>query len=645
MSIKVKKISLHNVKSFKGYKDFDFDEGDNIFAVSGRNGSGKTTILKSLVLFQKAFFVKYCDCNKYRDDFEREVFKFLSENHSSIKIILNIDGKDRSFFLKRRQDGPFLWDVGGAQHCIDDLGRFWNSSNPSSLILFIDASKSFSEDSVSHQSIGVSKVRPVDLLIESIFYPDRVFSNTYQRLVNDYISDRLVPLKPDRLLYYKVASKLFNDLIPEVELSNFSGKHKDNEFVLLGKGNRNIKQSPYDIRDFSSGEKALFCSMVYLCISASIGILIVDEPENHFHEELLIRFSNALEEFSTKGHLVEKLKGLDVNRQIKSEWIRNVYGEHKVDQIFYLTHSKPLIYKIFSTGKNYYIDGEMKPLVKSKAEDSLREMGLSTVYNKILFVEGKGDASFLESVVSDLNVRIKVLGSCQAVCDAFEKLSLVEQDIHDSIYCFMIDRDGKDDDYFKGLRKKSPKFYDNSFIVLDKHEFENYFLDEKLLVHCYNMLDDLGDGIDEGQVKKDIVEEIDRSKYILLRKESALRLQYIAKEFLLERISGREAPLDDIGKYKEHIEEFFFQEDCIEAFKSVLLDEHKAIFDKYSGLSEGELFDNCDGKKVLSGILNLYSKKLEVKTSKLKRVVHTEAKKDHKFIASNLIGRIQDVFS
>ena len=52
-------LTLYNVKKFKGENTIDFSDTENkIYSLSGNNGSGKTTVLHSLMIAQMVFFMK-----------------------------------------------------------------------------------------------------------------------------------------------------------------------------------------------------------------------------------------------------------------------------------------------------------------------------------------------------------------------------------------------------------------------------------------------------------------------------------------------------------------------------------------------------------------------------------------------------------
>ncbi|XQW88218.1 hypothetical protein ACOYXV_17930 [Aeromonas veronii] len=146
---------------------------------------------------------------------------------------------------------------------------------------------------------------------------------------------------------------MFTSLIPNVEIKNFSGNHKPGEFVLLGKANTDKRKPLYDVREFSSGEKALLSTLSFLCISNSVSSIFIDEPENHFHEGLLLEFIALLYKLCDENGIISWFDS-QLDSSIKREWLEKDYKNYKINQVVLSTHSKTLIYKIFSMGVNLH---------------------------------------------------------------------------------------------------------------------------------------------------------------------------------------------------------------------------------------------------------------------------------------------------
>ena len=432
--MKISKIELNNVKSFQGLVSIDFDKDLSMFAFSGMNGAGKSTLLKIPWLIQKAHFVELLNQVHISSNFKTELHRYLNNQNSYIKLTLVDEAEVFDIKLSRNNN------LNGYEINYSDRARvdkFWNLNEPKDLILYVDASKGFSEKTLTFNEINIEGNVKSNLTIEAIMNPESLFSGIYRQLIKDYVHDRLIPNKPDRLLYYHIAGKLFTQLIPNIELSNFSGNHKAGEFVLLGRANKNKFSPLYDVREFSSGEKALLSTLTFLCISNSVGALIIDEPENHFHESLLLEFISILYQLCNKGGLLSWLSDTKTSgKAIKLDWIESEYKDHNLNQVMVSTHSKSLIYKFFSIGQNFIISNGISKISYDEAESELRKIGLSTTYSKVILVEGTGDNEALEYIVKDKNLKIKPLHGSTAVIETFKKLSSIKNYIQDTKFVF-----------------------------------------------------------------------------------------------------------------------------------------------------------------------------------------------------------------
>ncbi|UJZ96520.1 ATP-binding protein [Photobacterium damselae subsp. damselae] len=339
---------------------------------------------------QKAHFSKLLGGSELFE-FKEEALRYLVSDDSYITLKMK-EGEQSSILKLSIENGAV------ELHCDNEnfINQHWNLESPKNLILYIDASKVFLEDTLSFNDLNISGNTSSDITLEVVLRPDELFSGIYRQIVKDHVHERVIPSKPNRLLYYRVATELFKHLVPSINLARISGNHTEGEFVILGKSGQKSK-TLYDVREFSSGEKTLFSTLAFLCISKSVCALFIDEPENHFHETLLLEFIAMLHSLCESGGLLEWVKNGD--NKIKTEWLEKEYTDHKLGQVVLTTHSKTLIYKIFTLGKNYIVDGVIKEIVYENAENDLREFGLSTIQNQIIFVEGKGDQELLQYII------------------------------------------------------------------------------------------------------------------------------------------------------------------------------------------------------------------------------------------------------
>ncbi|WP_123633094.1 DUF4435 domain-containing protein, partial [Pseudomonas viridiflava] len=159
----------------------------------------------------------------------------------------------------------------------------------------------------------------------------------------------------------------------------------------------------------------------------------------------------------------------------------------QMEQIFLITHSKPLIYKNIVHGDCLVMStDDCKVVYPIEVEKELRAVGISTVFSKVVFVEGAGDAYMLSEILARHNISITALSSCNDVVDHFKKIAGILHNVHGASFCFAVDRDNRDNKDFEEIRAFNPAFYDDSFLVLDRHEIENYLIDPQLILDAIN---------------------------------------------------------------------------------------------------------------------------------------------------------------
>ena len=213
--MKVSKIVLKGVKSFENETLVELPPDVPMSAFSGKNGAGKSTILKAVWLTQKAHFVKLLNDENISQTFSQEIKKYLNTKDAYIKITFDSEDSELEVQLSKDSSNPLGYRISYNDEV--SLTKYWNLSTPNNLVLYIDASKGFSEGTLKFDEINIEGNDKSSLVLEAILNPEGLFSGIYRQLVKDYVHDRLIPSKPDRLLYYHISSKLFTHLIPTVE--------------------------------------------------------------------------------------------------------------------------------------------------------------------------------------------------------------------------------------------------------------------------------------------------------------------------------------------------------------------------------------------------------------------------------------------
>jgi len=643
--MRIKSIKLRNVKSFDGTVTAAFNENTKLFAFSGTNGAGKSTLLRMAWLIQKAHFIELDGSNALKDPFIGEVLRYLTAKDSRAELTLDIAGTGTSIWLERADNTYTI-------HYSDKeaITSHWNLKTPNNLILYVDASKGFSETTLSFDELSIARNDRHEIQREAIYHPEQLFSGIYRQLVKDYIHDRLIPSKPDRLLYYHVASKLFTKLIPGIELKNFSGNHKPGEFVLLGKAGGDKHRPLYDVREFSSGEKALLSTLAFLCISKSVSALIIDEPENHFHESLLLEFMSVLHRLTEKGgiHSWIAAEAPASGKKINMDWVEEGYKEHNLEQVIVSTHSKSLIYKFFSIGKNFVVSNGIKEMVYEKAESQLRELGLSTTFSKVILVEGDGDNAALEALVKGKNVKIKPLDGSRSVLETFKRLAEIKEHVHECRFVFLVDSDNKPPQFLSDLRAANEDFYDESFVSLDVHEFENLFLEESLFKQVIDAFNGLkgkeGTGPSVADVKKKLVEIAKTSLPQVYKKELSLAFQQVVANHFAGLVWGKKSFVwDNPTAVSGQIASTLTQQTAL-ALNQNLISASTDVFNRYASIDEQILLDRCDGKQVLGKACSHFGKLVGAESKAFKEALYhaalsTKGSKVEK-VASELLSRL-----
>lgn len=662
--MKIRRLILKNIKSFTEETEVDFGEKP-INAFSGVNGAGKSTLLKMIWLVQKAHYQKQSVGNGEWELIQQELARFMSRKDSFFTLHFDFDSNAHSMTLRR------LLVHGDVTLEYSDeplANQMWNAASPKNLILFVDASKGFSEDTLLFNEIDIAGNDPTSLAFTAINNPSELFVGIYRQLVKDWAHARLIPGKPDRLFYFQVASRLFNKLIPKVMVSNFSGSHTPKEFVLLGKTVSESNAHSYDVREFSSGEKALLSTLTFLCISKSVSVFLIDEPENHFHESLLLQFVALLRDLcepdgfvdvvqkipgpkrakSKKGGAADADKGEELTskgRLLDPSQLKAVYGGAALSQVILSTHSKSLIYNVFSHGQNILVEKQLLPMEYGNAEGVLREIGLSTTYNKVLLVEGEGDSEALDNLFLDENIKIKQLNGSNAVIDSFKRLASLDKYLLDSKFVFLVDSDNKPAGYFEKIEKINPDFFKRTFIKLPVHEFENLLLEPKIFAKIISSYAEVI-GKDAKKFTLKYIEGIIESKAKeslpqVYKKELSLFFMQSVERHFSELIWGdKKFKWDSAPTIESQINAILTSKQA-ETLNSELVNETKDVFDRYIKMDTRELIKRCDGKQTLGLVCHHLSTEAGISASDLRRGLYKHAREDATSEVSKIVSDIK----
>lgn len=650
--MKIKKVYLKNIKSFKGECEFDFSNSLTINTVSGINGSGKTTLFKSIIIAQRLFFYEQAKDNKY---FHKAILDDLvncfTTDNSHIKIVFDIGEADfhPEFIIKCSGFGGdnISWELVCGELDLVRIKENWDLENPRNVIVYIESNRFINEDDFSHEGVSLrNSSAESNLAVDYLFYPDKLFSSIYERIIRDYLRERVIPNKPRKDLPHVASKVLIHKLLKYIHISNFTGIAKDNQFILQVSPSKMKKGASglYDIRNLSSGEKTIFYIIHFICYVKNIGMLIIDELENNLHENMLSEFVLLLKNICDSknfGNLISKISannndklGDNIAKQIDA-----FYMQHELAQVYLLTHSKNLIYNNLSAGGSYIIDEKMKQINYDDSEEILRSIGLSVVTSKILFVEGKGDNRLLEDIMAPHNIKVRALGNCEEVIDTYNKYLKIKEGIRDVQFCFMIDKDTRSDDDIDRIRLKDTNSFDKYFIVLERHEIENYFLDSSIYIHLYKNHHSLFPDImtpSAANIDSDIKSIADKYKGKVIKKT----LQNLNQKSFgkLKAAASKDLSIGSKIEYDAFVDGVFSGNEF-----DVTINDIKNNFKiaKESVKNWNEDWINlCDGKAVFKEFINSLVTKLGVNHLRLMSEAASIALKSEKSEASKLINKI-----
>lgn len=657
--MKFVKISLNN-SIVLGTNDFEFDDSVDINTISGINGSGKTTLFKSVILVQKAYFVQQIESEgacydfpyeDYFDEVAKELFDILQNEKGFIKLILRVYrndlnaaellqtwGEDKSTYQdievtlisknvlenddssKRR---ALDWEISISEWDNTILETFWNLKSPRQIIVYFPADRKVLEKNVTFNDVKIVKDNSVSRALNVIMNEESLYDTLYERMINGYVRERLVPSKSgqaNELAYFYKSKKEFSYLMPDITINNFSGNVIPDQFILLAKMDKGKK---YDVRHFSSGEKLIWYSQLLLNYFDSTSLIIYDEPENHLHENLLWKFTYFLK---------DKCQGV----------------ENDLSQVFLLTHSKNLIYNTFRSGKNYYID-DMKLIELSydNCEEDLRKIGISYINEKVLFVEGKSDVKILEECLEPYNITVKALDGCTEIIKTYESIQKIHQYLHGNQIVFMIDRDTRSDDDIDDIAKADPDFFKKHFIVLERREIESYFLEPSYfcgaLGDLQKKLNPDQEPITEEGIEKRIRKFADDNRQDTEKAylNGLLHSQLKEADDLIQKKNIPIGSKDEFSKYLDSV----FNGDKFKSKVDEMRADYSAMQDMYSDEKWNKDWKSiCDGKSVYHSLIGELVSEIGIEHSRLHNQVVEYALKSQKGPVNNLVFEILSKF-
>ncbi|MGG3891161.1 ATP-binding cassette domain-containing protein [Metabacillus fastidiosus] len=692
--MKIKEVTLNKIKKYNNRVIFKFIAGQNINTISGKNGAGKSTIFEALIKLQKAYFVRkilmenilYEGRDLYTE-VGKELFQFMIDDKAYIEAIFQFDKIDKEMAndsssteaqkirdeqqeiasaienqqevvevkvvlkAEKIENEQVYWQIEITEEEEVVLSSFWNLKNPKNIIAFISSNKNIIEKDVTFDDIKLKQDKIISPIVKFVLDPTSIFENLYEILVNDYLHEKIIPVTrkgptPRKDLYYHVTKLLFATLMPDLSFTNLSGIKRENQFIFSAK-NKSLRTKQYDMRQFSSGEKLIWYTLLFINYIKNMGILIIDEPENHLHEEVACKLSTLLNDITYSNNFKAFIGELNIDQKalqtIESE-LEKGYANFRLNQVFLLTHSKGLIYHNFSRGTNFVLGETLTPIDYASCEQMLRRLGISYVNDKILFVEGDTDIEVLESILDRFNIKVRALDSCTEIIRTFEGIKKVNTFLHDPMFVFLIDRDTRSVQEIESIRNRHGEYFDNHFIVMNKHELENYYLEPKIIADVLKQhQSDSYQPPTEDEIKSKIY-EIATEQLKHTRKKYLNHHLHHKMEKIKKLVKHNDIEVEDKALYNQYIDDLFNKQDFIN-----LKQELMNLFDQMDEFYEGDNWENnwhdyMDGKSVLGRVVAKFSEGPELKSTRLRREIKSAILETKGSEFNNLIDKVLSLF-
>ena len=624
-------ITLHNIKRYKVPTTIELHHRSLINTISGKNGSGKSTIFESIILVQKAFFAELLEPSEvlnldilasgqptHKERIAREFAALASESEASIAVTLcftkddlakigvetNNENNDVTLTLSgdRITGSSCDWRINtNTENEKAILSYFWNLEKPTNIIVMLNADKNVYEDDFGYEKIDLIAGKSKSPIIDFIMDSKNIYQHLYDIMMNAYLYERLNPQKPRNDDFIHKSMEMFSVIMDGVSISNFSGKQIENQFILLAKNSTDTtKPVRYDARNLSSGEKLIWYVLLVLNYIKNIGLLIIDEPENHLHEQLAWRFVLFLQDVSSAENT-----------------------EITIGQVFLITHAKSLIYNNFSLGSNYITDSNGLTLVnKEECENILRNCGISFVEDKVLFVEGKTESDNLTTLCNRHNIRVKVLGNCNQILQVYRNLIKVKELVTVPKFLFVLDLDTRDEQQIQALRNIDPQYFDNHILFLPVHEIENFLLDEQVISSVLNIyLQDCSTTqVSPQTVVQKMKQLADESLEMTKKKFLNYELDHAVKS-LAKRVNQRDIIVSSREEFTSYVSTIL-SEETINAFIANMTCKFDSMEQTYNSANwNAHWKELCDGKTVYNQTCSFLSDTYSINVGMLKKKI------------------------
>lgn len=293
------KITELNVNDSLGKKvrlaNFSMKRLGSLVALIGKNGSGKTRILKLLPEYIN-------EANISNGFIEADRDYYFAQDNASIN--LGVDSK--SLISKLREQIVYL---------------------ESDLLMNLDLSKK--EDVIDFRELinsptSIQAVDIVQLTKSAIYYFSSLSSRLLFAMWNASRKNQNADSVPNKHLFDLLAAIIKNMMGAELNYDADSNENEDSIKAVM-----TLDGQPFDYHLLSPGQKILFTYCIYFFLLESRSdldlrnsIIVIDEPEKHLHPEAQIQLLNGLHSIvGQKGQLWIATHSVHILSALKPEEI------------------------------------------------------------------------------------------------------------------------------------------------------------------------------------------------------------------------------------------------------------------------------------------------------------------------------------
>lgn len=402
------KIEKVHIKNIKGIKDLELSfRKDNkildVIVLAGVNGSGKTTILKSIKDFFNDKNVNYDEPEKsnvnldiFFEDFEKNNIEEAEKSSNNSKYALwdfFTTLKNYDYYRKNSND-----------YYRNQIAKRFNMPPK---IIYVPAENKFEE--IQTYSTTLSREYKFINIINSNVIRD----------IPSYIATRrnhLATIEED-LTMKEITNKVVNEINSifdilelDVKLKGFS---KDEKTMPIFE---NSAGEEFDMNDLSSGEKQLFLRTLSIkMLEPKNSIILIDEPELSLHPKWQQRIIEVYKKIGENNQIIIATHSPHILGSVSSENIFILYRdengkiEAKTGDELYSSYGQPVDRVLkdimgLESVRTPKIEKDLEELRKLVDEDKYDTKEFKEKYNDLLEILGNTDEDLF---LIDMDVKIK----------------------------------------------------------------------------------------------------------------------------------------------------------------------------------------------------------------------------------------------